>query len=165
MPIETKTEFCQRHGIPIQVEDHEHLFPDGASLYDFAGSVQLREPPDDPRQRLGLQRQYWTECLRRIEAQFSRIKAAVREHNPFLNWDDRVPIGPRPQGLDAVGLLEHLKSLAVEPTNRLREIESALAAIPVNAAQDERERRLRKALRKRELAAQAQQQRAMSLTL
>lgn len=165
MPIETTNEFTQRHGgLFIRIGENDLLFPDGAAANTFSG-FQGQEPPADPRERLGKERQYWAECLRRIEVQFHRVKTAVRDGSFLLNWDDRLPIGPRPHSLDAVGLLEHLKALAVEPRSKFQETEAALAAIPANAAETERQCRLRKALRKRQLEAQTQQRAALSITL
>lgn len=163
MPIETREEFCQRHGQSIRIGDFDLLFADGATASTFSG-FQGHEAPDDERQRLEIQKRYWGETFSRISDQFARVRNAVKNQAPWLlNWDGR--LGPRPNNVDGVALLEHLKAFAQEPKVKLAEIEAALAALPTNQAETERERRLKRALRKRQRQAEEQQRQAMAVTI
>lgn len=162
--VETWTEFCQRHGgNPVRLKDDALCFADGATGVECPGGHQCHEPPDDPRALLTLIRDYHRKVLGYLAAQFTAVQNAARGGTPYLNWDDR--LGPRPQGLDAPALLEHLQEKARQPAEKLKAIEAQIAALPGNIELAEREARLRKAMAKRESAALAQLRKVESMTL
>lgn len=164
MPQETWPEFCERHGnAPVRVRDDVLCFKDGATGVQVPGGHQMNEPPSDDRARLTLQRTYWHTVLGYFAAQFKQTQDAVRGGIPHLNWNER--LGPRPQGLDAVGLLEHLQLKAVEPQRQLETIEEELSRLPGNVELAERERRLAKALAKRRSMAMQLHSKIDSMTL
>lgn len=167
MPQETKNEFMARHGGLSELSDDEryYLFADGAMLANslFPGCDTPHEPPDDPRARLPIVIAYHRARLQRIARQLRHLKAVLAGQHPVFQWDENV--GQMPHGLDAPALADFLVGLAAEPKAKLQEAESALAALPQNATETERERRLRKALARRVLTQQAQMEKVLQTTL
>ena len=165
MPLETREEFIQRQGGRyIIAADDRLLFPTGASLRPYPGGFTPVEPSPDQRTRLGVQRDYWTAILKMLSAQFTAVQNVARGGLHFLNWDAE-RLGPRPSGLDAVGLLGWLQEKAVEPQAKLQEVEAQIAALPANKLQTERERRLKVAMAKRRSEALQRLREVESMTL
>lgn len=152
MPIETHDEFIARHGgRGVRAEGGRLLFADGATVRPFPGGMAPVEPSSDSHERLAIIRSYWTARLKQIATQFGQVQAAARLRIPHLNWSGE-HFGPRPPGLDSVGLLGWLQRLAVEPSARLAEIEAEIASLPQNVELEVRERRLKIANHKRYVA-------------
>jgi len=166
MPVETKSEFMARHGIPELSSDSRHwLFADGAMMAhsDFPECETRYEPPDDPRQRLEIVAAYWKQVLARIAAQLKHLKAVLNGQHPVFQWDSK--LGPMPHGLDAPGMAAYLQQLAQGPKQKLEAAERELAALPTAVQDDERTRRLKRALAKRASQARDQLQKAMAVTI
>ncbi len=164
MPIETKNEFMARHGTPERSPDERlWYFPDGATLNEFDGGFHASEPSPDDRERLEIIRDYWRAVLQRIADQLRRLKAVIGGRSPVFQWDPK--LGNLPHGLDAPGMAEFLVGLAADPKAKLQEAEAALAALPTSQVETERERRLKRALARRQLRLQEQQNRVLQSTI
>lgn len=165
MPVETRSEWLQKHGPSIRLEDRTLVFADGASAVDGPGYFWQYEPPDDPRKRWETIAKYHAELLRRIDAMFRHVKAVATGRETFLNWDERPPLGPMPPVSDAFALLDWLKAKAVPVKARIAECEAAIEALPEVQRERAREKSFQESVRRREAAAAEERQRIAAMSL
>ena len=123
--VESYLEFSKRHGENAVTVDGRLIFPSGAQA-DANEGIQRWEVPDDPHERLTIQKRRMRALVRRLENEFQRSQAAFIEQASLAKSYSNLPDAPS----DARQILEKMRAEVHAHRAELERIERELEKTP-----------------------------------
>jgi len=127
--------FVESHGGNPAKLKGRWLLSDGATLHLGEWGVSFAEPPDDPRELLGLRREYHLCKLGKTQRDFQLLKAALLGFGEPFRWDESEYGKPPSETLPHTGApdprpaLKHLQTLVLKHRSELEAIDADIASM------------------------------------